>query len=80
MTRHHGASALDLASRVNDITAEIMSDMEDAREESKAFDADDVDRWERLMQEMHWISHEFECRLGGHGGTEYATGPLLEEK
>ena len=78
--QHHGAPALDLAGRINDITSEIMSDIEDARDEGRNPYGEDVSKWERLMQEAHWLSHEFECRLGGHGGTEYATGPLLTEE
>lgn len=28
---------------------------------------------------IHWLCEEMECRLGGHGGHQHATGPLLEE-
>ena len=63
MKEYHNKSALELAGIINELTGEILFD----KGESKALDA------------IHWISHELECRLGGHGGRKYATGPLLME-
>ncbi len=78
-SQHHGASALELAGQINDITCEILDEIEDAKDEDKAIDGDMIASWQVKLEEAHWLSHEFECRLGGHGGTEYATGPLLKE-
>ena len=59
-SKHHGSSALDLASRINDITDEMLERFDECHEEDKALDADDLKRWQSLVEEMHWLSHEFE--------------------
>lgn len=68
-TEYHGKSALELCGIINDLTGS------DFTPDTSFLPGTLGDRLSRI----HWLSHELECRLDGHGGRQYATGPLLIE-
>ena len=69
MKEYHDLPALELCTIINNLTVDLY---DDGLPMSKELNAD-------LVSKIHWIAHELECRLGGHGGYKYATGPCICE-
>ncbi len=65
---YKGKSALEIVDAISEANDAWLKDEENRNEHQ-------VDAANRI----HWLCEELECRLGGHGGYVYATGPLLRE-
>lgn len=80
MKHHHDKTALRLLSKINEMSLMMMVNIEpEDPKESISLLPEEVRDMIGWLGEIHWISHELECRLGGHGGYQYATGPCLME-
>ncbi len=82
MRDYAGASALMLCSEINDLTIPFIEILDESsvHQSGVTIKGRTCRELTEYIQRIHWLSHELECRLGGHGGIEHATGPLLLER